>query len=479
MKSFKDNFLWGGATSANQCEGAWDADGKGISLSDLCTVGSRENPKRITPLPEPGVLYPSHEATDFYHHYKEDIALAAELGFTIFRMSINWTRIFPTGKETYPNEDGLRFYDRVFDELAKYSIQPLVTISHYEMPYTLVQEYNGWHSRKVIEFYCNYCDVIFRRYQSKVKYWLTFNEINAGTMPEGAALSLGCVQNYSGPVLSVRDDPQTRYQSLHHQFVASAKAIKKAKKKYPHFVFGNMIAFATKYPFTCKPEDMLLAQKEMRVTNWFCSDVQVRGYYPEYMERYFEENNILIQADPNDYLLLKEGIVDFYTCSYYTSTCASAEHLMEAESKGNLSGGIKNPYLEASDWGWTIDPKGLRYSLNEIYDRYHLPIMVVENGLGAQDTLEADGSIHDSYRIDYLRAHIKQMEEAISDGVDLIGYTPWGWIDLVSASTGEMAKRYGLVYVDKHDDGSGDLHRIKKHSFYWYKDVISSNGRKL
>lgn len=479
MSAFKKDFLWGGATAANQYEGAWDVDGKGASISDHCTNGSHTTPKRITKDFEENTLYPSREATDFYHHYKEDIALAAEMGFKVFRMSINWTRIFPTGMEERPNEAGLKFYDEVFDELKKYGIEPLVTISHYEMPYALVEKCNGWEGRECIEYFMNYCKAIFERYQSKVKYWLTFNEINSGTMPLGAILSLGTVQGFEGPITSVPDNMQERYQGLHHQFVASAMAVKYAHDNYPQFKMGNMCIFATMYPLTCNPDDLVECQKEMQKMNWFCADVQVRGAYPYYAKRFFEENNIVIKKEAGDDELLLSGKVDFYTFSYYMSSCITADEEKLDKTSGNLVGGVRNPYLKASDWGWQIDPKGLRYTLNELYSRYQIPLMVVENGLGAYDKLEEDGSIHDSYRIDYLRQHIKEMEEAVKDGVDLMGYTPWGWIDVVSASTGEMAKRYGFVYVDKYDDGTGDLGRRRKDSFFWYKKVIETNGEEL
>ncbi|MBQ6215832.1 MAG: glycoside hydrolase family 1 protein [Erysipelotrichaceae bacterium] len=477
--TLRKDFLWGGATAANQYEGAWDVDGKGFSVPDHCTNGSHTSPKRVTPTFEEGTLYPSKEATDFYHHYKEDIALAAEMGFNVFRMSINWSRIFPTGMEETPNEKGLEFYDKVFDELKKYDIEPLVTISHYELPYALVEKYNGWYGRELIDYYFNYCKAIFERYKDKVKYWLTFNEINSGTMPMGAVLSLGTIKGYNGPINKVPDEPQVRYQGLHHQFVASAKAVKYAHEHYPQFKMGNMSIFATKYPYTCDPKDVLKCQKMMRVVNWYCSDVQVRGYYPSYAKRFLQENDIRIHMEEGDEELLKEGKVDFYTFSYYMSGCESADDAVLAKAGGNLVGGVANPYLKASDWGWQIDPEGLRYSLNEIYDRYQIPLMVVENGLGAYDKLEEDGSVHDFYRIDYLKKHIEQMKEAVEDGVDLMGYTPWGWIDVVSASTGEMAKRYGFVYVDKYDDGTGDLSRRRKDSFFWYKKVIETNGEEL
>ena len=400
------------------------------------------------------------------------------MGFKVFRLSIAWTRIFPTGMETEPNEAGLKFYDDVFDECKKYGIEPLVTISHYEMPYGLTKAYNGWAGRKCIDHFMRYCEVIFERYKDKVKYWLTFNEINAGTMPMGNFLSLGILNDGTENFTDQVDIPQLRYQGLHHQFVASAKAVKLAHQKYPNFLMGNMICFMTMYPNSCNPDDILETQKQMQMRNWFCSDIQVRGEYPSYAERFFEENNIQIQMEPGDEEILKEGCVDFYTFSYYMSNCVAKNPTGE-ETSGNLMGGLRNPYLESSEWGWQIDPKGLRYTLNAIYDRYQIPLMVVENGLGAKDKIEEDGSIQDDYRINYLRKHIEQMKEAVADGVDLMGYTPWGCIDLVSASTGEMAKRYGFIYVDKYDDGTGTLERKRKKSFGWYKKVIESNGEDL
>lgn len=478
MAVFCKDFLWGGATAANQIEGAWDVDGKGPSVADMCTNGTHFTPKRITTSIEPGTWYPSHEAIDFYHRYEEDIALFAEMGFKCFRMSVNWTRIFPTGMEETPNEKGLEFYDKVFDCCQKYKIEPIVTISHYEMPYALVEKYNGWESREVIECYIKYCKVLFERYQGKVKYWLTFNEINTSTMPMGALLNCGTIKGYAGFVNEIPDRKQERYQALHHMLLASAIAVKYAHDNYPHFVMGNMICFVTSYPSTCDPADIIANQQQMNMMNWFCSDVQVKGEYPYYAKRFFEENGIIIQKEPDDDATLKQGTVDLYTFSYYMSNCITTHADVET-SDGNIIAGFKNPYLPSSDWGWQIDPQGLRYTLNEIYARYGLPMMIVENGLGAKDQIEADGSINDKYRIDYLRQHIAQMAEAVKDGVDLIGYTPWGCIDLVSASTGEMAKRYGFIYVEKYDDGTGNLARRKKRSFDWYKKVIASNGELL
>lgn len=478
MNVFPENFLWGGACAANQFEGAWNVDGKGPSVADMCTNGSHTKPRLLTKSICSEYLYPSHDGIDFYHRYEEDIALFAEMGFKVFRTSMNWTRIYPTGMEEEANEKGLEFYDRVFTCCQKYNIEPLVTISHYEMPYALIEKYNGWESRKLIDYFMNYCKTIFARYRDKVKYWLTFNEINAGLLPIGAVLSTGTVRGYEGPLGQVMNRPQERYQALHHMFIASARAVKYAHEHYPHFRVGNMNIFAAAYPLTPDPEDVLACQRNTQMMNWFCSDIQVRGTYPYYAKRYFKEHGIVVHKEPEDDEILKEGTVDFYTFSYYMSNCITT-HEEEAQVSGNVIGGYKNPYLKSSAWGWQIDPKGLRYSLHEIYGRYGLPIMIVENGLGAKDVLEEDGTIHDDYRIDYLRRHIEQMAEAVEDGVDLIGYTPWGCIDLVSASTGEMAKRYGFIYVKKYDDGTGDLSRLRKDSFYWYQKVIASNGEDL
>lgn len=478
---FPNGFLWGGATAANQCEGAWNEDGKGISCADICTGGKFGQSKLITPVLQEGTFYPSHEAIDHYHRFKEDIALFAEMGFKCYRFSISWTRIFPKGDETEPNEKGLQHYEDVIDECLKYGIEPVVTLSHYEVPFGLTKTCNGWLSRDMIDYFVNYCRAVFTRYKGKVKYYLTFNEINSGTVPIGAFLSQGVLNDLDRPTpfLEQPDVPQQRFQSLHHQFIASAKAVQLAHEIDSACRVGNMITYAASYPFTCNPDDILKAQAYNRIQNYFCSDVQCRGYYPSYMQRYFSENAIKIEWQPGDAEILRTGTVDFCTFSYYVSSCQSVDPEHQEKGEGNLMGGVENPYLEASEWGWQIDPKGLRYSLNEIYDRYQIPVMVVENGLGAKDAVEADGSINDDYRIDYLRRHIEQMAEAVMDGVDLMGYTPWGCIDLVSASTGEYAKRYGFIYVERYDDGTGDFSRRKKKSFDWYKRVIASNGECL
>ena len=473
------DFLWGGATAANQCEGAWDRDGKGVSVADICTGGKFGQSKRITPVLEQGTFYPSHEAIRHYDRFREDIALFAEMGFKCYRFSIAWTRIFPNGDEAEPNEAGLRHYEEVIDECLKYGIEPLITISHYEVPFGLTKKCNAWVSREMIDYFLNYCRAIFTRYKGKVKYRLTFNEINSASEPMGALLNQGILNDLEHPTEFMKqpDIPQQRYQGLHHMMVASALAVKMAHEIDPNYRVGNMMIYSASYPLTCDPDDVLACQAYNRRYNYYCTDVQARGAYPAYAKRMLEGLGVKLEVQPEDAEILRNGTVDFITFSYYMSSCQTAKDMKGGE--GNILGGVPNPNLPASDWGWQIDPKGLRYALNDLYDRYGLPLMVVENGLGAKDEIEADGSINDDYRIDYLRQHIEQMKEAVEDGVDLMGYTPWGCIDLVSASTGEYAKRYGMIYVRRYDDGTGDFARLKKKSFYWYQKVIATNGEDL
>ncbi len=473
------DFLWGGATAANQCEGAWDRDGKGVSVADICTGGKFGQSKRITPVLEEGTFYPSHEAIQHYDRFREDIALFAEMGFKCYRFSIAWTRIFPNGDETEPNEAGLRHYEEVIDECLKHGIEPLITISHYEVPFGLTKKCNAWVSHDMIDYFLNYCRAIFTRYKGKVKYWLTFNEINSASEPMGALLNQGILNDLKHPTEFMKqpDIPQQRYQGLHHMLVASALAVKMAHEIDPNYRVGNMMIYSASYPLTCEPDDVLACQAYNRRYNYYCTDVQARGAYPSFAKRMLEELGVTLEVQPEDAEILKNGTVDFITFSYYMSSCQTAKDMKGGE--GNILSGVPNPNLSASDWGWQIDPKGLRYALNDLYDRYGLPLMVVENGLGAKDEIEADGSINDDYRIDYLRQHIEQMKGAVKDGVDLMGYTPWGCIDLVSASTGEYAKRYGMIYVRRYDDGTGDFARLKKKSFYWYQKVIATNGEDL
>ncbi len=461
---FPKNFLWGGATAANQYEGAYNEDGKGLSIQDVTPHGLKTPPTK-EPTPDNMKLV----GIDFYHRYKEDIRLFAEMGFKVYRTSIAWSRIFPNGDDETPNEKGLAFYDAVFDELHKYGIEPLITISHYETPLHLARKYGGWRNRKLIGFYEKYARTIFSRYKNKVKYWLTFNEIN----------SITHAPFLSGAIEKTVDElsKQDLYQAIHHELVASALATKIGHEINPDFQIGCMILAMPVYPLTPNPDDVIAAMERDR-ENMLFADVQVRGKYPSYTKRLFEENEITIQFEPNDEEILK-NTVDFISFSYYMSVCESADSSKEP-GEGNLLGGISNPYLKASQWGWQIDPKGLRYVLNTLYDRYQKPLFIVENGLGAEDSLitDADGNktVLDDDRIQYLNDHLVQVGEAIKDGVEVMGYTTWGCIDLVSASTAELKKRYGFIYVDRNDDGSGTLERYRKKSFYWYKNVIESNG---
>lgn len=459
--SFPTDFLWGGALAANQVEGAYNVAGKGLSTAD-------HQPH--------GVLYPSTErpegefnikdiAIDFYHRYPQDIALFAEMGFKVLRTSIAWTRIYPHGDEETPNEEGLAFYDALFDEMHKHGIQPLITLSHYEMPYHLVKHYGGWGSREVIGFFERYATTVFERYQHKVKYWLTFNEINVSL--------LSC---FTGLGLKEGSSEQAVYQAVHHQLVASARAVKACHRIIPDAKIGNMVAAMPYYPLTCHPDDLLEAQRRER--EWlFFFDVQARGYYPSHIWRRLEEKNIVLEISAQDKEDLRET-VDFLSFSYYMSSCATADKSKQ-QVTGNILKMINNPYLPASEWGWQIDPAGLRHLLNQLWDRYQKPLFIVENGLGAKDRIEADGSIQDDYRISYLNDHLVQVNEAIADGVDVLGYTCWGPIDIVSASTCEMSKRYGFIYVDRDDKGEGTLQRRPKKSFSWYKQVIATNGASL
>ncbi len=490
--AFPQNFLWGGATAANQYEGGYKEGGRGLSTQDVRTAGSRTKKRTVTYTDTAGNLkeatrfepmgkgskgiiadgfyYPSHTAVDFYHRYKEDIALFAEMGFRCFRMSISWTRLFPLGTEEMPNAEGIRFYTDVFNELKKYSIEPLVTLNHFDLPLYLANEKCGWTDRKTIDCFVRYCETCFERFKGLVKYWKTFNEIN-------------CMLDWNKLGI-VSDDPQELYQALHHVFVASALAVKAGHRIDPENKIGMMIAYGAVYPLDCHPDNYLNYLHSLQNIQWYC-DVQCRGYYPAYKLKEFERNHIQIVMEEDDEKILREGTVDFIGFSYYFSSVTKAG--MEVKMTGDQSQDVPNPYLTKNDWGWQIDPVGLRSVLIELYGRYQKPLWIVENGFGGIDTPEkqiTDGketlAIHDPYRIDYLKKHIAEMKKAVEiDGVDLIGYTPWGCIDLISAGTGEMRKRYGFIYVDRDDEGNGTLNRYRKDSFYWYQNVIRTNGEEL
>lgn len=488
--AFPKNFLWGGATAANQYEGGYNEGGRGLAISDMISAGSHTEPRKIyyqaqdgqigfttlgssLPLGAKGIIkenvyYPSHQATDFYHHYKEDIALFAQMGFKCYRMSISWTRIFPNGDDLTPNEEGLKFYDDVFDECLKYGIEPLVTILHFDMPCHLANTYGGWTNRQLIDFFTRYAKVLFEHYQAKVKYWITINEINV----LGGYWTLGTTANSSKI-----DEAATKYQALHHVMVASSLANKIGHEINPNFKIGCMLALSGIYPMTCQPDDVFGAYDFRRRALLF-SDVMMRGYYPNYAKGIFAEYDFELKTKPEDEAILRQYPSDFLGFSYYRTTAFDHQAKVTVTTGGQQAS--KNPYLETTPWGWPIDAKGLRYVLNELYDRYQKPLWIVENGMGNIDVVEKDSTINDDYRIHYLADHIAAMKLAVEkDGVDLMGYTPWGCIDLVSAGTGEMKKRYGFIYVDMDDEGHGSLKRFKKKSFDWYKKVIATNGEDL
>lgn len=466
--SFPNNFLWGGAIAANQCEGAYAEGGKGLSIQDVMPKGVMGP---ITEEPTADNL--KLTGIDFYHRYPEDIRLFAEMGFKVLRMSIAWSRIFPHGDEEQPNEEGLAFYDKVFDTCLSYGIEPMVTLSHYETPLHLAKKYNGWRNRKLIIFFERYCRTVFHRYRDKVKYWMTFNEINSVRhFPFMGAGVLTPKEEYT---------EQDMYQTAHHEFVASALGVKLLREIIPDAKMGCMVLGALNYPMTPLPMDMIAMMTGDRDCMFF-ADVQVRGYYPSYIKRLWQRKNIKLEMEPEDEDILT-NTVDFISFSYYMSKCTAADISQYKKGKGNLTSGVSNPYLQESEWGWQIDPVGLRYTLNYFYDRYQKPLFIAENGLGATDEIikleNGDYRIDDDYRIAYLRDHLKEVEKALQDGVDVMGYASWGCIDVVSASTAQIKKRYGFIYVDRNEDGTGTLNRYKKKSFDWYKKVIKMNGSNL
>ena len=468
----KKEFLWGGAIAANQAEGAYLEDGKGLSTMDVVPMNEKrisiKQGKRSYAQNKEDDYFPTHEAIDFYHTYKEDIRMLSEMGFKCFRTSIAWTRIFPTGEENFPNEKGLSYYKSLFEECHKYGMEPLVTISHFDVPMNLVLKYGSWRNRKMIDYYLKYAKTLFEEFDGLVKYWVTFNEIN---------VILHNSFSGAGLILDEEQYPeQITYQAAHHELVASALATKLAHEINPENKVGCMLAAGDYYPYSCNPCDVFLALQKNR-ESYFFIDVQAKGEYPNYSNRLFEEKNIHLELMEDDLNILKNNTVDFISLSYYTSRTASVEKMKEA-SEANVMRSVKNPYIQSSEWGWQIDPLGLRITLNTLYDRYHKPLFIVENGLGAKDKL-VNNTVEDDYRIDYLRQHIQAMQEAIKDGVDIIGYLSWGCIDLVAASTGQMSKRYGFIYVDCDDYAQGTHQRFKKKSFDWYKKVIASNGEDL
>ena len=487
MAKFPENFLWGGATAANQYEGGWNEGGRGMTSSDVTTGGTNKTPRLVTWRDKDGVAhatpshgfvlpegaeyaaledyyYPNHKATDFYHHWEEDIELFAEMGFKTFRMSIAWSRLFPTGLEDKPNEEGVEFYRNVFKKLREHNIEPLVTIWHFDTPLYLEQNLGGWNNRELIDLYVHFAETCFREFKGLVKYWLTFNEIN------------NTIQ-FVDMMSDVTDDVYQRaYQQLHYQYVASARAVQIGHAIDPENMIGCMICGITNYPLTSDPEDVWATIYKWERNIFYSADVQLKGEYPIYAKRLWDEHNVVLDITDIDLEMLKKGCCDFYSFSYYMSSTVTT-HKIDDMMGGNFTMGARNPYLEYSEWGWSTDAKGLEVYCEIMWDRYHKPLMIVENGLGAIDKFE-DGTVHDDYRIEYMKKHIEAMHHILDNGVNLIGYTPWGCIDLVSAGTGEMRKRYGMIYVDMDDEGKGTMNRYRKDSFNWYKDVIASNGEK-
>lgn len=475
----RPDFLWGGAVAAHQLEGAWREGGKGVSIADVMTAGGNGVERTITPGVLPGLNYPNHEAIDFYHRYEEDIALMAEMGFKCFRTSIAWTRIYPTGEEAEPNEAGLAFYDRLFDCCHEHGIEPVVTLSHFEMPYALVEKYGGWRDRTLIDLFVTFARTCFERYRDKVTYWMTFNEINnqANIGRAWEAFTDSGLLFDEGATDAERE--AVIYRAAHYELVASARAVALGHEINPDFQIGTMLACTPIFPRTCKPSDRWMAHVGMQRRFWF-GDVQCRGHYPSYVRAYAERCGYDMDITAEDEAALAVGTVDYVGISYYMSFTVEGREDNPEFDYNEEKVKVANPYITSSDWGWAIDPDGLRWSLNWLYERWEKPVFIVENGLGAYDKPGEDGLIHDSYRIEYLAAHIRAMKQAVElDGVDVMGYTPWGCIDLVSAGSGEMEKRYGFIYVDKDNEGMGDLHRARKESFDWYRRVIESNGEEL
>ncbi len=485
MTRYPEGFLWGGATAANQCEGAYDADGKGLSVADCSTFKANVDPKdyaaqhSITMADiEAAInskdtsLYGKRHGIDFYHRYKEDLDLFAEMGFKVLRVSIPWTRIFPTGEEEEPNELGLAHYEEMFKEMRKRGIEPLVTLHHYEMPLYLVTHYEGWVQRPVIDMFLKFCKVCFERYKGLIKYYLTFNEIDS--VFRHPFTTIGVVTDR----YPKEKQEEVIYQALHHQFVASALATKMLREIDPKAKMGCMVTRTLTYPEDCNPKNTMLALKANR-DNYFYSDVQVFGEYPRYIFKEWERKGIHVQFERGDEEIIKQYTVDFVSFSYYMSMVVSINADKREKVNGNLATGVKNPYLETNEWNWQIDPMGLHYSLIDMYDRYHKPLFIVENGIGIYDKVDENFYVEDDNRIAYFDSHIRAIGDAIDDGVEVMGYTPWGCIDMVSMSTCQMSKRYGFIYVDVDDYGNGSYNRYKKKSFNWYKHVIETNGEGL
>lgn len=469
--------LYGGATANSQYEGGFGVSGKGMDTQDcrpyLKRTSNATTSTRL--LTQENINYaktetdnkkfPFRTASKGYEFWEEDIELIKELGLHVYRLSISWARLYPQGDEEEPNQEGIAYYDKIIKKVHEAGIKIFLTMNHFCYPLHLIESYGGWTNRKLIDFYLRYAKTVFENWGEYIDFYLPFNEINAGYF--SPFNGVGLIREEDKPY-----DQSKIFLSLHHQFVASAKVIELGHKMV-RGQFGCMAACFCYYPYSCKPEDNLKYVKDEEVYQWFFLDVLSRGIYPSYMNRFFKENNISFEVTEEDLRLLRENPADFVSFSYYQSCVVSTDE--REMTAGNLVVTTKNPYLKATDWGWQIDPIGLRITLNKVYDRYQKPLFISENGLGYKDVLEDDGTIHDSYRIDYLKTHFEQIDEAILDGVDLLGYIMWGIIDIVSAGSCEMEKRYGVVYVNADNEGNGDYKRIKKESFAWYQKFLEEH----
>lgn len=475
-QGFPKDFMWGGAFAANQMEGAWQEDGKGLCLADInefvdgVALDQKCNTEITTAFVRAAIssenrIFPKRRGIDFYHRYREDLALLGKdgLGLNTYRTSINWARIFPNGDEEQPNEAGLRFYDKLFDEVIKNGMTPMITMSHYEMPVHLALEYNGWCNKKLIDFFFRFGKTLLDRYHGKVKHWIIVNQINL--IRHESFNHLGIPEDRVGNL------EEAKMQGVVNEMISCAKITEYAHRHYPEAAIGMMMCGGPAYAATCDPEDVLAALKRNQM-EFFYSDVLLRGNIPGYAYRYFSDNGFHIEISTEENDLLK-NTSDFMSFSYYYT------RVYDAACMRNGQDAYRNEKLPANPWGWSVDPVGLRILLNEYYDRYQKPIYITENGIGLKDALSPDGKIHDPYRIDYYRQHIIQMREAIRDGVDLRGYYLWAPIDIVSCSSSEMSKRYGFVYVDLDDYGKGSGARIKKDSYEWLEKAIRSNGEAL
>jgi len=467
LKPFPKDFLWGASTSAYQVEGASLTHGKGPSWQDV-----KEIPEGTSGL---------EVCADHYHHYKEDVALMAEMGFKVYRFSISWSRLLPEGTGRI-NQEGIDFYNNLIDECLKYDIIPLVTMFHFDMPAAL-DERGSWSNPDSVDWFVEFATLMYKSYGDRVKYWLTINEQNMLTLVGPVIGTLHIPEGCTNEIKEI-------YQQNHHMLVAQAKAMVLCHEMVEDGKIGPAPNISLVYPASCKPEDVIASQNSNAIQSWLYLDMSVHGVYNNLVWAYLEEHDATPTFAPGDEEALKNGNPDFIGFNYYNTSTVEDYSLLDTEVKSTKTdqqnrGGVqgfyksfRNPNLGTTEFGWEIDPVGFRATVREIYSRYRLPLIVTENGLGAYDTLTEDGKVHDPYRIEYLRKHIEQVQLAITDGVEMMGYCPWSAIDLISTHEGAV-KRYGFIYVDREEFDLKSLDRYRKDSFFWYKDVIASNGQNL